>query len=271
MSTQIDDKKILDVAVEAALAAGKYLKNAVGKGMDVEYKGDIDLVTHHDKESQRIIHDILNQQFPHHSLLGEEDLDETRDSHSLWLIDPIDGTTNFSRSIPAFAVSIGFAEAGEARVGVVYIPLLDELFTAVKGEGAFLNGTPIRVTREPELGKSLLATGFPYDRWTSDVNNVGHFNKFILQALGIRRMGAAAVDLCYTAAGRFDGFWELKLKPWDTAAAFLIVREAGGKVTDFSGNPFNPYMKECLASNGLIHDDMLNILKSDNSKDGREK
>ncbi len=256
----MNENKILKIAKEAALTAGKYLLDSVGKKTEIEYKGEIDLVTAHDRESQKIIYKIIMEHFPGHSILGEEDLDEKKDSEMLWVIDPIDGTTNFSRSLPAFCVSIAFMEKGVAQVGVVYVPMLDEMFWAVKGEGAFLNEKRIHVSKETNLGKSLLATGFPYDRRESEINNVEHFNKFIVRALGIRRMGSAAIDLCYTAAGRFDGFWELKLKPWDTAAAYLIVEEAGGKVSNFSGTPFSPFMNECLAANKEIQARMLEVL-----------
>ena len=256
----MDNEKILNIAREAALTAGRYLIDCFGQEPGIEYKGDIDLVTERDKESQKIIYKILKKNFPNHSILGEENLNVEKDKELLWLIDPIDGTTNFARSLPAFCVSIAFMKEGKTQVGVVYIPLLDEIFYAARGSGAFLNKNPIHVSKEKEMGKSLLATGFPYDRRESKINNVDHFNKFIVRALGIRRMGSAAMDICYTAAGRFDGFWELKLYPWDTAAGLLMIEEAGGKVTDFSGNPFDPFMKECLASNGLIHTKMLEII-----------
>jgi myo-inositol-1(or 4)-monophosphatase len=259
----MDHEKILNVAREAALTAGNFLKECFGRESGIEYKGDINLVTERDKESQTIIYKMIKENFPFHSILGEEDLNVEKDKEMLWLIDPIDGTTNFARSLPAFCVSIAFMRGGRVQVGVVYIPLLDEMFYAVRGLGAFLNKKPIHVSREKEIGKSLLATGFPYDRRESKINNVDHFNKFIVRALGIRRMGAAAMDICYTAAGRFDGFWELKLFPWDTAAGLLMVEEAGGKVTNFSDNPFDPFMKECIASNGLIHSQMLEIIHSE--------
>ncbi len=259
----MDQEKILNVAREAALTAGNYLKKCFGRESGIEYKGDINLVTERDKESQKIIYKMIKENFPLHSILGEEDLNVEKDKEMLWLIDPIDGTTNFARSLPAFCVSIAFMREGRVQMGVVYIPLLDEMFYAVRGSGAFLNKKPIHVSKEKGIGKSLLATGFPYDRRESKINNVDHFNKFIVRALGIRRMGAAAMDICYTAAGRFDGFWELKLFPWDTAAGLLMVEEAGGKVTDFSGNPFDPFMKECIASNGLIHSQMIEIIHSE--------
>lgn len=253
--------KILNTAQEAAFMAGKYLKGCFNQRTEVEYKGEVDLVTENDKESQKIIYKIIKENFPHHSILGEENLNVEKDKELMWVIDPIDGTTNFTRTLPAFCVSIAFLKQGETHVGVVYIPLLDETFYAMQDSGAFLNKKRIHVSMEKEIGKSLLATGFPYDRRKAKINNVNHFNKFIVRALGIRRMGSAAIDLCYTAAGRFDGFWELKLQPWDTAAGFLIVKEAGGEVTDFSANSYNPFMKECVASNSLIHSQMLDIIK----------
>jgi len=260
----MDDKKILSVAQEAALRAGKYLKKAYGYGQrpEVEFKGDVDLVTEKDRESQEIIYKIIKENFPQHSILGEEDLNIEKDKELLWLIDPIDGTTNFAHSLPMFCVSIAFLVEGKSRVGVVYVPLLEEMFYAARGSGAFLNKKKITVSKEKDLGKCLLATGFPYDRRESPENNVNHFNKFIVRARGIRRIGSAAIDLAYTAAGRFDGFWEIKLYPWDTAAALLMVEEAGGKVTDFSNNPFDPFMKECVASNGQIHQRILKIINS---------
>jgi len=254
--------EILSCAREAAATAGKHLVNSYGKRSEVEFKGEVDLVTSRDRESQEIIYKIIKDKFPDHSILGEEDLHVEKDKKLLWLIDPIDGTTNFAHSLPLFSISIAFLDEGETRVGVVYIPLLNEMFYAVKGTGAFLNEKPISVSCENDLGRCLLATGFPYDRRKSEKNNVSHFNKFILKCRDIRRMGSAAIDLCYTAAGRFDGFWEPKLHPWDTAAAFLMVLEAGGMVTDFSGNPFDPFTKECLASNKHIHPLMLEILNN---------
>jgi myo-inositol-1(or 4)-monophosphatase len=262
MTVEIDNEKILAAARQAALETGGFLKKCYGRRAEVEFKGDVNLVTRWDRESQEIIHKIIKDNFPGHSILGEEDLNVEKDKELLWLIDPIDGTTNFAHSLPMFCVSIAFMVRGGAEVGVVYVPVLDEMFYACRGGGAFLNGERIQVSAETDLGKSLLATGFPYDRRESADNNVDNFNKFIVKARGIRRMGAAAIDIAYAAAGRFEGFWELKLFPWDTAAAFLMVEEAGGKVTDFSGNPFDPFMKEIVVSNGHIHQQMLDILKS---------
>ncbi|MCK5057894.1 MAG: inositol monophosphatase [Candidatus Aminicenantes bacterium] len=255
-----DYQKILNTAIRAASTAGKYLKETFAQKPKIEYKGKIDLVTERDRMSQEMIYKIIKEEFPNHSVMGEENLNIEKDEELLWLIDPLDGTTNYAHSLPVFSVSIAFLEKGQTKVGVVYQPMLEEMFQAVEGTGAFLNNKKIKVSEETDLRKSLLATGFPYDLRESPVNNLDNFSKFAHEARAIRRCGSAAIDLSYAAAGRFDGFWELKLSPWDTAAALLFVKEAGGKITDFSGNPFNPFMKECLASNAHIHDRMLAIL-----------
>lgn len=257
-----NDQEILATAQEAARKAGAHLRKQYGKQCSVTFKGEINLVTQVDLESQEIIREIIKNTFPSHSILGEEDLDDQQDQELLWVIDPIDGTTNFAHALPVFCVSIAFMASGISKVGVVYIPLLEEMFHAVRGGGAYLNGKQLAVSTEENLGNCLLATGFPYDRRESKENNLNHFNKLILKVRGIRRMGSAAIDLCYTAAGRFSGFWEPKLHPWDTAAGYLLVEEAGGKVTDFSGQPFSPELKECLATNGRIHDQMVTILNT---------
>lgn len=254
--------KLLKVAIKAAVKAGRYLRENFEKKIKVEHKGEINLVTEQDRRSQEIIRRIIQKNFPRHSILGEEDLEVEGRPELQWLIDPIDGTTNFAHNLPIFCVSIALMEEGESRVGVVYNPMLDEMFWSIRGRGAFMNKKRVRVSTETRIGKSLLATGFPYDLRESSRNNLDHFNQFIRAAQGIRRCGAAAIDLCYVAAGRFDGFWELKLYPWDTAAGYLMIEEAGGKVTDFSGGPFDPFKREILASNGKIHRQMLDIIKA---------
>lgn len=257
---KMDYEKVLAVAKEAALTAGNYLRENFDRKPEIEYKSAIELVTERDRESQQIIYQIIKENFPNHSILGEEELDEVKEKDLLWLIDPIDGTTNFAHSLPLFSVSIAFLESGKTQVGTVYAPILGEMFYAIRGAGAFLNNKRFHVSQEKNLDKAMLCTGFPYDIRESKINNLDLFTKFVLRALAVRRLGSAAIDLCYTAAGRLDGFWELKLKPWDTAAAFLMVEEAGGIVTDFSNKPFDPFMKECLATNGLIHSQMLEII-----------
>jgi myo-inositol-1(or 4)-monophosphatase len=260
IESSIDYEKIISVARQAANEAGRYLRQFYGDRPEVEFKGDVNLITEKDRESQKIICNIIKNNFPDHSILAEEDL-EVRHSKSLrWIVDPIDGTTNFAHSLPIFSISIALQVNGETHAGVVYIPVLDEMFHAVRGAGAFLNDRKIHVSNESRLIRCLIATGFPYDRAESEINNVKHFNNFILKTRDIRRMGSAAVDLAYTAAGRFDGYWELKLQPWDCSAGYLLVLEAGGRVTDFSGNPFDPFKPECLATNSHIHQTMLDIL-----------
>jgi len=255
----VDYKKILDVARQAALEAGSHLRRFYGQRPDVEFKGAVDLVTKRDKECQDMIHRAIQKNFPGHSILAEENLKVENDKECLWIVDPLDGTINFAHSLPMFSVSIAFQVAGDTRVGVVYVPVLDEMFHGIRGSGAFLWEKPLAVSSEKDLGNCLLATGFPYDR-RENPSYVDNIKKFLVKVRGLRRMGSAAIDICYTAAGRFDGFWEPKLHPWDSAAAYMLVEEAGGKMTDFSGNPYNPFMKECTASNGHIHRLMLAII-----------
>lgn len=251
---------IREFAIETARKAGALLKENVGKVGRIEFKGAVDIVTEVDRKSEDLIMAAIRKSFPGHGILTEESPELKQDSPYKWIIDPLDGTTNYSHGFPFFCVSIGFEEAGEVTFGVVYDPMLDELFTAEKGVGAALNGKKIKVSAIDDLGRSLLATGFPYDLRASKDNNLNFFSEFAVKAQAIRRAGSAALDLCYLASGRFDGYWEMKLRPWDVAAGALIAGEAGGQVTDFSGGPFSIYGKECLATNGLIHEDMKRIL-----------
>ena len=251
---------IREFAIETARGAGALLKENVGKVGRIEFKGAVDIVTEVDRKSEELIMAAIGKTFPGHGILTEESPEVKQDSPYKWIIDPLDGTTNYSHGFPFFCVSIGFEEAGEVTFGAVYDPMLDELYTAEKGIGAALNGKKITVSAINDLGRGLLATGFPYDLRASRDNNLDFFSEFSLKAQAIRRAGSAALDLCYIASGRFDGYWEMKLRPWDVAAGALIVEEAGGRVTDFSGGPFSIYGRECLASNGLIHEDMIRIL-----------
>ena len=250
---------IKELAVSAAKRAGALLRENLGRAGNIEFKGAVDIVTELDKRSEALITDSIKKAFPGHGILAEETPELAAKSPCRWIIDPLDGTTNYAHGFPVFCVSIAFEQTGEVKLGVVYNPMLDELFLAEKGRGAFLNGLPIAVSKVASMDRSLLATGFPYDLRTSENNNFDHFFNFSRKAQAIRRAGAAALDLSYTAAGRFDGFWEMKLKPWDVAAATLIVKEAGGTVTDFSGRPFSIEGDECLASNGVIHGEMLEV------------
>ena len=256
----IDAGEFLDTAWDAVRAAGKLILDNWRRPKQIDYKGPIDLVTSVDRESERIIVDILQRNFPVHGILAEEETDRrSLQNRYLWIIDPLDGTTNFAHGYPQFCVSIALQYDGKIVLGLVYDPIRDECFCAVQGQGATLNQTPIRSSAISELDKSLLATGFPYDRRENADFYLTFFRAFMTRSQGIRRNGSAALDLCYVACGRLDGFWELKLKPWDTAAGALIVTEAGGQLSDFSGAPFSIWGDETMASNGLIHDEMIGI------------
>jgi len=262
------DDRYLQVAIAAAKEAGRVQMLHLGHSHRVEYKGDIDLVTVVDRLSEKAIVERITAAFPDHDLLAEETLFEKKGSPWKWIIDPLDGTTNYFRGYPCFCVSIGLEVDGEVKLGVVYNPVLDELFHAERGGGAFLNGKPISVSRVNDLNRSFLCTGFPYDVREYADFYLRYFREFIIRSFAIRRPGSAAIDLSYLAAGRFDGFWELKLHPWDVAAGSLIITEAGGKITDFKGGLFGIYSGEMLASNGLIHEEMLEVIREVNSKIG---
>lgn len=252
----------LETAVQAARAAGEIQKERLWKEHDIQFKGEIDLVTEVDKACEALIVATIREMFPDHDFLAEENLYESRQSRFRWIIDPLDGTTNYAHGFPWFCVSIALEADGDVQVGVIYHPVMDELFTAIKGEGAFLNGVPIHVSRRQPLRNCLLATGFPYDRTRDNENNFNNFLNFQFAARAIRRAGAAALDLAYVAAGRLDGYWEVKLKPWDVAAGQLLVREAGGEVTNHAGELYSVFDHRILASNGLIHGEMVGILGS---------
>lgn len=255
---------MIAIAIEAAKEAGKFLKYNVGRVKSVEMKKgeERNLVSEIDKGSEERIIGIIKRHHPHHAILAEESgaSPDLSGSDYKWVIDPLDGTTNFLHGLPIFCVTIGIEYKGEIVAGVVYDPNLDELFTAEKGSGAFLNGKRLKVTSSSKLIDSLLVTGFPYDIAENPDNAIGHFVNFLMEARGIRRLGSAALDLSYVAAGRFDGFWEVNLNPWDMAAGILFVREAGGRVTDFAGSESTIYNKQVLATNGIIHDAMLAVL-----------
>jgi myo-inositol-1(or 4)-monophosphatase len=264
-----DEKSIDEMALvgeEAAREAGAFLMEHLHGGFSVARKGEIDLVTEIDLAAEKQILSRLTSAFPGHAVLAEEMHPKAARESVTWIVDPLDGTTNYAHGYPAFSVSIGLEIEGIVRWGIVYNPNLEEMFTARQGGGAFLNGAPIRVSETESLGASLLATGFPYDIRTSELNNLDYFHDFALRAQGIRRAGSAALDLCYTAAGRFDGFWELKLNPWDCAAGYLMVREAGGKVTNWRGEYGSIYERQCLATNARIHDQMLAVLSETTSR-----
>jgi myo-inositol-1(or 4)-monophosphatase len=250
------------VAVAAAQQAGKLIADAYRTDFRVDYKqgATTNLVTEVDRRSEAAIVEALGKAFPDHRILAEEGGEgSAKESPCRWIVDPLDGTTNFAHGFPAFCVSIGLEMEGRVVLGVVYDPLRQELFEAEAGQGALLNGERIRVSQAATLEQALLVTGFAYDQ-EGRRSNLEHFSRFALRAQGIRRTGSAAMDLCYVASGRIDGFWELKLFPWDVAAGSLIVTEAGGLVTDFAGTPFSIYSDKILASNGLVHQAMIEVL-----------
>lgn len=251
------------VADAAVREAGGYLRENLGRRAETSYKGAVDLVTPFDLGAQEILVDRLASAFPDHGFLAEEGLARRGSSDLRWIIDPLDGTTNYSHAFPVFSVSAALESAGRLVLGWVYDPTREEMFRAEAGRGATRNGAAIRVSEVADLGKGLLATGFPYDVRTSRANNLCHWESFIVRAQAIRRCGSAALDLAYVACGRFDGFWELKLKPWDTAAGSLLVLEAGGRVTDLGGAPFALDAPGIVASNGLLHAGMLEVLAAE--------
>ena len=220
-----------------AREAGDILRKGYNKEHQVSYKGVIDLVTEIDHASESFLIKEIQTHFPDSHILAEESGETEGDSEGIWYIDPLDGTVNYSHHIPVFCVSIAYALNGSVKLGAVYDPLRDEMFSAERGKGASLNGKPIHASNTTELQKSLLVTGFPYDTWNTDKDNFKNFEKLAKMTQGVRRLGSAALDGCYVAAGRFDGFWELTLRPWDIAAAGLIAEEAGARVTATDGNP----------------------------------
>ena len=253
-------RALRETALAAAHAGGAVLREGFGKLHRYRLKTSrVDLVTDYDKRSEEAIIEAIRERFPEHGILSEERAPEEGNGYR-WIIDPLDGTTNYAHNYPFFAVSIALEREGRLLLGVVYLPVFEELFFAERGRGATLNGEPIRVSRTPKLREALLATGFPYAIERIGLN-LKLFERFIYRAQAVRRDGAAAPDLCYVACGRFDGFWELDLKVWDIAAGVLIVEEAGGRVSDFSGNELDLYGNEILASNGLIHEEMLEVLR----------
>ncbi len=255
--------QLLGAAQEAADAAGEIIRANWDQPKTIDHKGAIDLVTSVDRESERQIVEIIKRKFPVHSILADEETKiESRQSEYRWIVDPLDGTTNFAHGYPQFCTSIALERAGEVILGLVDDPIRCERFSAIRQQGATLNGLPIRTSTANELDKSLLATGFPYDQRDHADFYLRYFRAFMTRSQGIRRGGSAALDLCYVACGRLDGFWELKLKPWDTAAGALIVSEAGGKLSDFAGKPFSIWGNETLAANSSIHDEMVRVARA---------
>jgi len=255
---------ILNTAETIARRAGAGLRDAYSKPRQIAYKGAVDLVTQADRESERLIVAALRDSFPDHSIVSEEGGGVRQDGPYTWFVDPLDGTTNFAHGFPVFAVSMACQDAEGLAVGVVYDPLRDECFTAARGAGAALNGSPIHVSDCPDLDHALLATGFPYDRRTAQDNNVTAFSTFIRRCQGIRRAGAAALDTAYVACGRLDGYWEMRLHAWDVAAGIVILREAGAVVTDYQGSAALPGRVDnwsLVTGNSRVQPEALEIMK----------
>jgi len=252
------------VLKEATRRAGEVLLHYRGNVKQIEYKGDINLVTEADREAEAVVVSLIRDNFPDHTILAEESgKHDARGPGARWrwVIDPLDGTTNFAHALPIFAVSIAVQYDGVTQAGCVYAPALDEVYHAVHGSGATLNGDPIRVSSIDTLKQSLLVTGFPYDRAERVDHYMEVFGKFLKSSQGVVRWGSASIDLCHVACGRLEAFWEEKLHPWDTAAGELIVVEAGGRVTRFDNSPYSIFDQEILATNGHIHDVMVDILR----------
>jgi len=268
------DLTFVPKASAIAREAGARLREFLAQGVETEYKGDVDLVTVADRTVEKLIRTRLSEIFPDHGIYGEEGTRDRLDQEFRWYVDPLDGTTNFAHGVPHFCVSMGLEQRDPAQrasslapdqdgtlvAAVIYDPNLDEIYCAERGRGATLNGRPIHASRVPDLAESLVATGFP-SRKRHDSPNIHFYQEFTLRSHGVRRAGSAALDLAYVACGRFEAFWEFHLNPWDTADGFLLIEEAGGRISDFAGGPFRLDSREVLASNGLIHDELVGLFQ----------
>jgi myo-inositol-1(or 4)-monophosphatase len=252
--------RTLEFVVDLVQHVGDMLCKGTGRKKRIEYKGSVDLVTQYDRRSQRHIVRALKKHYPDFGILSEEAVSHRITEPVKWIVDPLDGTTNFAHGLPIWTISIALEVEQDIVLGVVYDPTRREVYHALAGRGAYLNRKKISVSRVKDLDRALLITGFPYDIRTSADNNLDHFADFAVRSQAVRRLGSAAMDLCYTACGRFDGYWEKKLSPWDQAAGSLILKEAGGVITDFRGRPFDIYGDEVLATNGIIHRQMMKVL-----------
>jgi myo-inositol-1(or 4)-monophosphatase len=252
-------------AIRTAKAAGKILMQGFGTGMRIEHKRrEIDLVTEFDRRSEELILKRIRKAYPEHRILSEESGRGGAGGEPIWMVDPLDGTVNFAHTLPIFSVSIALCRGGRAVLGVVYDPARKECFWAERGQGAYCGTTRLRVSKAAELGESLLVTGFPYDAWTNPDNNLDHYGRFAVCSRGVRRLGSAALDLAYIAAGRFDGYWELRLSPWDVAAGGLIAEEAGARVTAIDGE--SDYLTETpslIAANPALHSKMAAVIRGE--------
>jgi myo-inositol-1(or 4)-monophosphatase len=271
MATTDDIQSLITFTEETARRAGALLREAYDQPVSITNKGKIDLVTQSDRDSEALILAAIKERYPHHGILAEESGEFRGEitaaapdgSSFVWMVDPLDGTTNFAHKFPIFSVSMALRDGDDLLIGVVYDPLRDECFTAARGMGARLNGVPFTVSSVNALDQALLATGFPYDSHTAEDNNLTAFGVFMRRAQAIRRAGSAALDLAYVACGRFDGYWEMRLYPWDIAAGMLLIREAGGMVTDYAGRTGTMEMitgRRIVASNGRIHHAIIDTL-----------
>ncbi|MBK9098997.1 MAG: inositol monophosphatase [bacterium] len=252
---------MIDDIIKISKEAGELIRNAFGKSHSIEFKtNELNLVTETDKASEKLITDFIRKKYPSHGILAEEGSEVNKSAEYLWVIDPLDGTTNFAHGLPIFAVSIGVQKNRDTIAGVVYDVMRDVIYSAEKGKGSFENGRKIFVSKNEILGHSVLVTGFPYNIKENPDKASERFVAFLKQVRAIRRLGSAAIDFCYVASGVFDGFWEVSLHPWDICAGKLIVEEAGGVVTDFDGDKIDIYSKRILATNSLVHKKMINVL-----------
>lgn len=251
---------MLSIIAALAREAGALLRAGLDQPRELTFKSRADLVTNIDLASEQLITAALREHFPDHAIVAEEGGGQDHGAQYLWLVDPVDGTTNYAHGYPVFSVTMALLDHGELALGVVYDPLRDECFTAERGGGAWLNGRQIHVSTTPELRGALLSTGFPYHRFTDPATNIPQFNAMIMQCQGIVRSGSAALDLAYVAAGRSDGHWELGLKPWDSAAGALLVAEAGGHVSNWQGAPYAPWNNHVVATNARLRDQIIGVL-----------
>jgi myo-inositol-1(or 4)-monophosphatase len=257
----VDLEHITNVGLAAAATAGEILLHHWGKTHNIEKKGAIDLVTEADVSSEQAIIELIRSAFPDHKVVAEESGVTVGTDAFEWIIDPLDGTTNYAHGLPEFCVSVAFAHEGTLVFGTILNPVMEELFYACKGRGAYLNNRPIRVSSTRTLKESLLVTGFPYDLKPVIRAMMERFEVCLMAAQGVRRLGSAALDLCYVACGRFEGFWEQNLAPWDTAAGVVIAGEAGASISDFSNSTYSIEKKEILATNGFVHEELAELLR----------
>ena len=253
---------MLNFAIETARDAGHLLLEKFGRKINISKKGDIDLVTEADLASEALIIERIKSYYPKHSILAEESGEAVvvgDGTNWKWIIDPLDGTTNYAHGYPCFCVTLALEHEGEIKIGVTFDPTRDELFAAERARGASLNNKPIRVSAADDLGEALIVTGFPYD-FKDRPDFARHLTQFLIRSRGVRRDGSAAIDMAYVACGRFDGFWEEGLNPWDMAAGVLLIEEAGGQVSGYDNSKFSIYSPPIVASNGLIHSQMLDVL-----------